>query len=98
MVINDNRIKIGDLVTIVPWDCEGIEQPYGHKIYEKKSWDQHKQKMFENFSKKVKITPGSKALITGREEVSKDYNHQIFFWCLVEGNQLIVSHHFIEPV
>ena len=52
----------------------------------------------ENFRKKTKITPGSKALVTGREEVTGTYSNQIFYWCLVESKQLIVSHRFIEPV
>ena len=99
VVESDNTtIKIGDLVCIIPWDCEGIEQPYGHLIFEKKYWHPEKQMTMENFRKKTKITPGSKALVTGREEVTGTHSNQIFYWCLVESKQLIVSHRFIEPV
>ena len=92
------RVKIGDLISIEPWDCEGIENPYGYKIYDKRDWDPLKKKMFEKLSGKVRITAGSKALITGREEVDLGNNEDVMFWCLVEGRQLIVSSRFIQQV
>ena len=93
-----HKIQIGDLVSIEPWDCEGIENPSGYVIYDKKHWDPHKKKMFEKLQKKVKITPGSKALVTGIEIIKETYSEEHYYWCLVEGRQLIVSHRFIAPV
>ncbi len=96
--MEDLKTKIGDLVSIEPWDCEGIEMPYGHLEFEKRDWDPEKKKMFERLRKKVKIMPGSKALVTGTEQVSVNFGGETYYWCLVEGNQLIVSHRFISPV
>ncbi len=97
--MNDHStFQIGDLVSIEPWNCEGIQNPYGHAIFDKKHWDPNKKKMFEQLQKRVKITPGSKALITGKDVVKTNFNEEPYYWCLVEGRQLIVSHRFISPV
>ena len=96
--MEDLKTKIGDLVSIEPWDCEGIEMPYGHLEFEKRDWDPEKKQMFERLRKKVKIMPGSKALVTGTEQVSLHFGGETYYWCLVEGKQLIVSHRFISPV
>jgi len=94
--MEDLKTKIGDLVSIEPWDCEGIERPYGFKTYDKRDWDPLKKKMFEKLSGKVRITSGSKALVTGREEVDLGNIEDVMFWCLVEGRQLIVSSRFVQ--
>ncbi len=94
--MEETRVQIGDLISIEPWDCEGIERPYGYKTYDKRDWDHLKNKMFEKLSGKVRITSGSKALVTGREEVNLDHIEDVMFWCLVEGQQLIVSSRFVQ--
>lgn len=96
--MEETRVKIGDLISIEPWDCEGIENPYGYRIYDKRDWDPLKKKMFEKLSGKVKINPGSKALVTGRESVNLGNLEDVMFWCLVEGHQLIVSSRFVQRV
>lgn len=96
--MEDLKAKIGDLVTIAPWDCEGIENPYGYLVFEKRDWDPKVKKMFEKLQKKVKIKPGASALVTGHEIVTETYGGENYYWCLVEGNHLIVSHRFISPV
>lgn len=93
-----STLQIGDLVVIEPWNCEGIQKPYGHVIFDKKHWDPATKKMTEQLQKKVKITPGSKALVTGKELIGTAYSEEPYYWCLVEGRQLIVSHRFITPV
>ena len=94
--MEETRVQIGDLISIEPWDCEGIERPYGYKTYDKRDWDPLKKKMFEKLRGKVRISSGSKALVTGREEVNLDHIEDVMFWCLVEGQQLIVSSRFVQ--
>jgi hypothetical protein len=94
----DHRTQIGDLVSIENWDCEGIERPYGFRIYDKMDWDAKKQKTAESLIGKVRITTGSKALVTGRETVALEYDTDVMFWCLVEGKNLIVSQRFIHKL
>jgi hypothetical protein len=96
--MEETRVQIGDLISLEPWDCEGIENPYGYKIYDKRDWDPQKKKMFEKLSGKVRIVPGSKALVTGRESVDLGNIKDTMFWCLVEGRQLRVSSRFVQRV
>ena len=83
--MEDLKTKIGDLVSIEPWDCEGIEMPYGHLEFEKRDWDPEKKKMFERLRKKVKIMPGSKALVTGTEQVSLHFGGVLWLYQATSG-------------
>jgi hypothetical protein len=94
----DHIIKIGDLVSIEPWDCEGIELPYGFKVHDKHVWDPMKKQMLESLIGRVKITAGSKGFVTGREYVTIRHAENIMFWCLVEGQHLIISQHFVNRI
>ena len=96
MNIIDDKIQIGDLVMFEPWDCEGIEQPYGYKVFDKRDWDPFKKKMLEKLSGRCKITPGAKGLVTGREEVVRGNHTEVMLWCLVQEGQLLVSTRFIS--
>jgi hypothetical protein len=92
----DDRVKIGDLVIFKPWDCEGIEMPYGHREHVK-LWDPDKQKTKEDFRKKSSITPGATGLVTERVEIDTGYgDKRDSYWCIVEGSRLIVPSHFVN--
>ena len=91
----DDKIQIGDLVMFEPWDCEGIEQPYGFRVYDNRYWDPKIKKMLEKLTGRKKISPGAKGLVTGREIVTFSNFEDVMLWCLVEEKQLLVSTRFI---
>lgn len=94
----DHRVKEGDLVTFEPWDCEGIEMPYGYRELVK-LWDPAKNKTLEEFRRKTKITPGATGMVTERVELDIGTDSpQIRYWCIVEGQRLIVSTQFVNRV
>lgn len=95
MTVYEDKIQIGELVMFEPWDCEGVEQPYGYKVFDKRDWDPHKKKMLEKLSGRRKITPGAKGLVTGYEEVVRGNHTDVMLWCLVEEGHLLVSTRFI---
>ena len=95
MNIIDDKIQIGELVMFEPWDCEGIEQPFGFRVYDNRYWEPKTKMMLEKLSGRKKITPGAKGLVTGREEVTLGNFNDVMLWCLVEENQLLVSTRFI---
>jgi len=94
----DSRVKTGDLVTFEPWDCEGIEMPFGFKEHVK-LWDPDKKKTKEDFRRKTKITPGATGMVTEVFEFDTGAeNKQTMYWCVVEGQRLAVGHQFINRV
>lgn len=94
----DYRVKAGDLVTFEPWDCEGIEMPFGFSELAK-LWDPVKKKNKEDLRRKVKITPGITGMVAEVVELqSEDENPRTLYWCMVEGRRLIVGQHFINKV
>ena len=94
----DFRVKAGDLVTFEPWDCEGIEMPYGFS--EKANlWDPQKKKMREDLRKKVMITPGVTGMVAEVVDVNlQEGSSHTLYWCMVEGRRLLVGQNFINRV
>lgn len=94
--MSDNIFLTGELLRVVPWNCEGIEMPYGYKEHFK-MWDPSKQKTYEDLRKKRKITPGTPALVT-EKVTDPDSFRSPLYWCIVEGEKLIISHTFLEKM
>jgi hypothetical protein len=91
-------ISVGDLVSFEPWDCEGIEMPYGFKEH-LNLWDPEKKKIREDLRKKEKITPGATGLVTEAITVSlSNDTEKPMFWCIVEGKRLLVHNIFVNKV
>ena len=86
----------GELLRVIPWDCEGIEMPYGFRELFK-TWDPEKKKTFEDLRKRVKIVPGSSALVMERV-VDQDSFRSPMYWCIVGNERLLISHTFLEKM
>jgi hypothetical protein len=93
-----NKFENGDIVKLIPWDCEGIEPPYGWASAE------HTQGGFLRLKGKKKITPGINALVVERVEspattLTEDkIENRIYYWCMSESGRLLVDTRFIERV
>ena len=90
-------ISVGDLVRFEPWDCEGVEMPYGFKEHVS-LWDSQKQKMREDFRKKIKIEKGSTGFVTEILESKEDTHESRYFWCVSGSSRLLVPHIFIHKI
>jgi len=94
-----NQIEPGNIVKIVPWDCEGIEPPYG--------WQRIDRALVENpNAKRLKgrksIEAGSNALVVERikldESVIDIRGERVYYWCVLAGARLLVDERFIEAL
>ena len=94
--MSENIFLAGELLRVVPWDCEGVEMPYGHRE-SFKMWDPAKQKAYEDIRKKVKIPPDSPALVMERIADSESSRSPLY-WCIVNGDRLLISHIFLERI
>ena len=62
--MNDYKLREGDLVSIEPWDCEGVEIPWG--------WDYEPLVNVKSAAlpraKRVKIMPGAMGIVVQYEQ------------------------------
>ena len=93
------EISVGEIVRIVPWDCEGIENPYG--------WQRIDRALVENPSaKRLKgrksIEPGTNALVVERVQLDENFvdlpGECVYYWCVLAGSRLLIDTKFIEAV
>lgn len=61
--MSSDKLGPGDLVTIEPWDCEGVEPPWG--------WH-HGSPPPRARSSRVHVHPGTVGMIIDRHEVTED--------------------------
>jgi len=91
---NSFQPKTGDLVLLEPWDCEGIEAPWGWKT-------PYQGPESEEIGKvptprlKYKLKPYSLGLVLARSILGESHRQQIAYWCIVEGVQLLIPSRFI---
>jgi hypothetical protein len=81
--MNNGKLRVGELVSIDPWDCEGIENPWGLDAQYPPA-RRHK----------VKIKPGSLGMIVSRSD-DPDYPS---CKVLVNERYLDVHFHFLNNV
>jgi hypothetical protein len=92
------KIESGSIVRIVPWDCEGIEQPYGWMSVERVAENKNRLKG------KKKIDGGTDALVVERVEMDThtlmedNYGLRVYYWCMSKHGRLLVDMKFIESV
>lgn len=89
------KLNPNDLVCVQPWDCEGIEPPWG--------WfpDNPPPKRNESVNlrkfKKVKITPGSTGIIIEYGHAGVD-DYDEHYMIMVEGKAISVPVRFLHAV
>lgn len=90
------KLKPNDLVSVQPWDCEGIERPWGwfpDNPPPKASAPAPPMKKFN----KVKISPNATGIIIEDGSlVSDDYDEH--YLVLVEGKAISVPIRFLHKV
>jgi hypothetical protein len=90
------KLSSNDLITVQPWDCEGIEPPWGwfpDNPPPKKSEKSIKLNKF----KKVKITPGATGIIIEPGYAGVD-DYDEHFFVMVEGKAISVPVRFLHKV
>jgi hypothetical protein len=94
----NKTVEIGGIAKIVPWDCEGIEQPYGWSSAE------HTREGSLKLKGKKKIPPDVNALVVERIEspavtvTDNNIENRVYYWCISEAGRLLVDTRFVEPV
>ena len=93
-----SKFENGDIVRIVPWDCEGIEPPYGWSSVENTREGTLKLKG------KKKIVANINALVVERVEspavtlTENKIENRVYYWCMSEAGRLLVDSRFVEAV
>jgi len=91
------KLQINDLISVQPWDCEGIESPWGWFPDDpppKKS-DPPTAKMRK--FKKVKLKPGSTGIVIELSHLGTD-DYDDHYIVLVESKALSVPVRFLNRV
>jgi len=90
------KIQVGDLVKVEPWDCEGIEQPWG--------WDPNRltskvtSKVMARQQRKA-IRGGSDALVVDTFDYENDDGSNAeHLMLVVEGKRLVVPVRFLHKI
>jgi hypothetical protein len=90
------KIQVGDLVKVEPWDCEGIEQPWG--------WDPNRigsKVTSKAMSRQLRrtIRGGSDALVVDTFDYENDEGSTAeHFTLVVEGKRLVVPVRFLHKI
>ena len=92
-----DKLQINDLVSVHPWDCEGIEQPWGwfpdDPPPKKSDLPAIKMRKF----KKVKLKPGSTGIVIDIGHLDAD-DYDEHYTVLVESKALSVPVRFLNRV
>jgi hypothetical protein len=87
--MSEHKIKEGDLVSIEPWDCEGIEPPWGVDCI-----------MLERTSSrlppKVKIVPGTVGMVVGNALTNIIEDSLSYFIVIVGERKLRIPFRFLH--
>lgn len=76
-----SKLKPGDIVTVEPWDCEGIERPWGLAFSRGRA------------TKKVKIIPGSLGIVIEQNNILDYEDH---YNVMVESKSLSIPVRFLN--
>lgn len=87
--MSDYKIKEGDLVSIEPWDCEGIEPPWGFDsfVLERPS---------SRLPLKMKIPPGTVGLVVDNSQNKPIEDSQSYFIVIVGERKLRIPFRFLH--
>jgi len=89
------KLSPNDLVSVQPWDCEGVEPPWG--------WFPDNPPPKKNMSinlhkfKKVKITPGATGIVVEFGHMGVD-DYDEHYLVMVEGKAISVPVRFLHRV
>lgn len=91
--MSEHKLKSGDLVSIEPWDCEGVEPPWG---WDHTSFFDAKSKRASRMNR-VKLRPGTLGMVVafdhlGTEDSDTHYN------VLVGEKKLGIPFRFLHKV
>ena len=92
-----SKLKSGDLVTIEPWDCEGIEQPWGWAPDEQPPKMNNKLPSKGKRLKKVKLRPSVMGIIISFGFAGPE-DYDAHYAVLVEGRELSIPVRFLHGV
>ena len=93
------KLKLGpnDLVTVQPWDCEGIESPWGWFPDDPPPFrDEQLRKKMKKF-KKIKLSAGSTGIVI-REGVQCSDDFDEHYEVLIEAKALSVPVRFLHCI
>jgi hypothetical protein len=92
-----HKLQPNDLISVQPWDCEGIEQPWGWFPDDPPlSKNEPLTKKMKKF-KKVRLSPGSTGIVIEQGNlVTDDYDEH--YVVLVESKALSVPVRFLSHV
>lgn len=92
------KIEAGEIVKIIPWDCEGIENPYGWQTIDTREGK-------SRLKGKKDVRPNTNALVVERVEVVLEdrFHHdqpgtRVYYWCVCDAGRLMVDSRFVEKV
>lgn len=90
------KLKVNDLVSVQPWDCEGIEKPWGWLPNDPPPKKTERGSKLKKFNK-VKITPNSTGIVIEVDHLGVD-DYDEHYQLLVEGKALSVPIRFIHKL
>ena len=83
------KLRQGDLVSVDPWDCEGVEMPWG--------WDRPKADFTKSRVSRRKITPGVIGMIVSFDHAGAD-DYDTHYMVIVGDRKLSVPVRFLNKV
>lgn len=95
------KLQSGELVTVEPWDCEGVEPPWGWtSTAARKNWsDAYEQKHATKISRtdKKKLSPGVSGLVIDLDHLGVD-DYDTHYVVMINGQQLSIPVRFLHRV
>lgn len=95
------KLEPGELVTVEPWDCEGVEPPWGWTSVEtrKRMTEAAKKNWTTKLSKfdKKKLQPGVSGLVVSYDHEGAD-DYDSHYVVLINGQQLSIPVRFLHRV
>lgn len=92
--MSDYKLKSGDLVSIEPWDCEGIEPPWGWELRESFSNIRSRQVARAH---RVKLKPGALGLVVSFDHLGVE-DTDTHYVVVVGDQKLGVPYRFLHKV
>lgn len=87
--MSEFKLKQGDLVSVEPWDCEGVEMPWG--------WDRARADVTKSRVSRRKISPGSVGMIVSFDHAGTD-DYDTHYMVLVGDKRFSVPVRFLNKV
>lgn len=91
-------IETGGLAKIVPWDCEGIESPYGWSSVDNMSDGRSRFKGRKSIDANTDAVILERLEIKGSTITDEDLGTRIYYKCWSKSGRLFVDSRFLEAV